>query len=300
MSLTAPMPSDLRHWVIKRVPGAEVDQAADVSWGRGNSRVWRVPAHEDSVFVKLSPTALDYEREIAGYAYAARVLAPYEAPRLLAADPHLQSIMSSPLPGRVVRGLPLEPDVERHVHELAGRVLRRWHDHSEPASPHAIEAVGVSMAEQAEEAATCLENTATHLDDPQRALVRSVAKELPMLAAELPVVWQHGDYSTRNWLWNPEPNHGHGHGLIDFAMAKHGPAVEEFVWLCGAVWVVRPDLETAYLTGYGRSLSDTETRLLRLLTTRLGVSYLNSGLTKQRRDLVDRGKLVLNRMRDYQ
>ncbi|MFD7283538.1 aminoglycoside phosphotransferase family protein [Streptomyces sp. NPDC059862] len=302
MTLNTPIPSDLRRWVTTRLPGAEVDNAEDVSWDRGDSRVWRVPAPDGGAFVKLSPSAKDYEREIAGYAYAARVLTPYEAPRLLASDPHLQALMSSPLPGCVVRGLPLEPDIERHVHELAGRVLRRWHDYSEPASPHDIEAVRVSMMGQADEAAACLDSAAVHLDDAQRALVRSVSEELPALAADLPVVYQHGDYSTRNWLWAPESDHrhGHGHGLIDFAMAKHGPAVEEFVWLCGAVWAVRPDLKAAYLAGYGRALSETEERFLRLLTTRLGVSYLNTGLTKERPYLIDRGKLILSRMRDYQ
>ncbi|MFC4951050.1 aminoglycoside phosphotransferase family protein [Pseudonocardia sp. GCM10023141] len=136
-------------------------------------------------------------------------------------------------------------------------------------------------------------STAEHLNAEQRALVQAASWELPELAEQLPLVYQHGDYSTRNWLWDTDSGH---HGLIDFAMARHGTAVEEFVWLCGAVWATRPDLKDAYLTGYGRPLSDTEERLLRLLTTRLAVSYLNSGLVKDRPDLVERGHLVLHRM----
>jgi len=68
------------------------------------------------------------------------------------------------------------------------------------------------------------------------------------------------------------------------------------VWLCDAVWATRPDLKAAYLAGYGRPLSETEQRLLRLLTVRLAVSYLNTGLVKQRGDLVERGHLILDRM----
>lgn len=290
MTENKPMPSDLREWVNSNLPG--VEQVTDVSWPRGTSRVWRVTAGARTAFVKLSPSATDYEREILGYAYAARALAANEAPRLLAADPGLMAIMSSPLPGQVVRGLALEAGEERRVHELAGRLLRRWHDQSQPGTEEDRRAVRASMAEQAQEAAACLESTAGHLDGARRALVQAVSMELPQLAEQLPLVYKHGDYSTRNWLWDAE----NGHSLIDFAMAEHGLAVEEFVWLCGAVWAVRPDLKAAYLTGYGRPLSGTEERLLRLLTTRLGVSYLNSGLVKERPDLVERGHLILTRM----
>lgn len=295
MTQNNPMPSDLRRWVDSNLPG--VEQITDVSWPRSNSRVWRVAASAKAAFVKLSPSATDYEREILGYAYAARALAANEAPRLLAADPGLTAIMSSPLPGQVVRGLNLEVQEERRAHELAGRLLRRWHDHSEPGTEQDRQAVRASMAEQAQEAAACLDSTAGNLDDAQRALVKAASKELPQLAEQLSLVYKHGDYSTRNWLWDPD----HGHGLIDFAMAEHGIAIEEFVWLCGAVWATRPDLKTAYLTGYGRPLTDTEERLLRLLTTRLGVSYLNSGLVKELPDLVERGHLILTRMtHEYQ
>lgn len=290
MTQNTPIPSDLLRWVADHLPGVET--VTDVSWPRGTSRVWRVAAGADEAFVKLSPSTKDYECEVAGYAYAARALTPREAPRLLAADTGLQAIMTSPLPGRVVRGMPLEADEERRVHELAGRLLRRWHDHSDPASEQDRAAIRASMTDKADEAAACLENTAGHLNDEQRALVQSVYQELPELTEHLPAVYQHGDYSTRNWLWDSE----HGHGLIDFAMAGHGIAIEEFVWLCGAVWAVRPDLKAAYLTGYGRELSDSEERALILLTTRLGVSYLHSGLTKQEPVLEERGHLILTRM----
>ncbi|MBT2507004.1 aminoglycoside phosphotransferase family protein [Streptomyces sp. ISL-98] len=291
MTESKPFPPDLRVWVADNLPG--VDEVTDVSWPRGSSRVWRVAAGPTAAFVKLSPTEIDYDREVLGYAYAARTLADHEAPRLLAADPGLKAIMSSPLPGKVVRGLPLEKEVELRVHEDAGRLLRRWHDQSDPGSEQDRQDLRAAMREQAQEAAACLESTAEHLSAEQRTLVEAVSRELPELAEQLPLVYQHGDYSTRNWLWDAESGH---HGVIDFSMAHHGPAVEEFVWLCGAVWATRPDLKAAYFAGYGRPLSDTEERLLRLLTTRLGVSYLNSGLVKERVDLVERGHLVLDRM----
>ncbi|MFE7624156.1 aminoglycoside phosphotransferase family protein [Streptomyces sp. NPDC057509] len=286
------IPPDLRRWITASLPDGNPDKAEDVSWDRGDSRVWRVPTAGTEVFVKLSPSPKDYEREVAGYAYAARVLAPQEAPRLLAADPGLQAIMTSLQPGSVVRGLPLGRKEELRVHERAGNLLRRWHNASAPASKQDRDTIRETMAGQASEAAACLETTAGHLDDRQHALVQCVAHELPQLAAKLPVVYRHGDYATRNWLWDPH----HGYGVIDFEMSAHGVAVEEFVWLCGAVWAPRPDLKAAYFTGYGRTLSDSEERALLLLTARLGVSYLATGLSKQNPVLVERGHLVLSRL----
>lgn len=291
MIVSTPLPDDLFAWVARHLPG--VEQATDVSWPRGNSQVWRVAAGPTVAFVKLSPTWTDYQREILGYDFTARALADHEAPRLVAADPELLGILSSPLPGRVVRGLPLEPEVEHRVHALAGELLRRWHDRSTPGTEQDRQAVHASCQDQAHEAASCLEKVAGRLGREQRLLVEAAAGELPDLAAQLPLVYRHGDYSTRNWLWDAETGR---HGLIDFAMAQHGVAVEEFVWLCGAVWATRPDLRKTYLAAYGRPLSDVEERLLRLLTTRLGVSYLNTGLTRERPDLAERGHLILDRM----
>ena len=289
-----PVPLDLRRWIDTHLPG--VREITDVSWSRESSRVWRVTTTATAAFVKLSPTAQDFDREVAGYAYAGRVLTDHEAPRLAAADPDLLAILSTPLPGEVVRGLRMTVTEERRMHELAGRLLRRWHDHSDPATGHHRQVLHTAMTRQAREAADCLATTTAHLDHTQRALVTAASQELTELAERLPVVYRHGDYSTRNWLWDADTPDGGGHGLIDFAMAEHGVAVDEFVWLSGAVWATRPDLEAAYLTGYGRPLSPVEQRLLRLLTTRLGVSYLNAGLEQNRPELVERGHLILTRM----
>lgn len=68
------------------------------------------------------------------------------------------------------------------------------------------------------------------------------------------------------------------------------------MWLCGAAWPTRPDLRDAFLTGYGQPLSSTEQRALVLLTARLGVSYLSTGLTKTDTVLIDRGRTVLQHM----
>ncbi|MCT4357112.1 aminoglycoside phosphotransferase family protein [Streptomyces sp. Je 1-79] len=289
--LDSPLPADLRQWVTYRLPGLE--RVLDVSWSRGDSRVWRVSSGTGAAYVKLSPTPEDFARELHGYEHAARSLAEGEAPRLLAADPALRALMTTPLPGHIVRGLPLTAAAEARVHELAGRLLRRWHDHPVPCPDGARDGVTASVAAQVDEAAVCLERTGEHLDDAQRALVRQVCRELPALAEDLPLVFRHGDYSTRNWLWDA----GHGtHSLIDFEKSGHGIAVEDLVWLCCAAWPTRPELEPAFLAGYGRELSDTERRALPLFAARLGVAHLNAGIAKQEPVLVDRGRTILTRM----
>lgn len=293
MMIDAPLPIDLRYWVTYHLPG--LDSVVAVSWPRSGSRVWRVASGTDEVYVKLGPTERDYARELHAYQHATR-FALHEVPRLLAAEPDLRAIMTSPVPGLVVRGLPLTVEVEPRVHERAGRLLRRWHDLPEQITDQARDAIRASVAEQAQEAASCLERTGEHLTDTQRALVRRVSLELPGLAEDLLVVYRHGDYSPRNWLWDAK----HGtHGLIDFARADQGIAVEDFVWLYGAVWPTRPDLKTAFLSGYGRELSTVEQRALPLFTARLAVSYLTTGISKQDPVLIDRGRTALEHLVNF-
>ncbi|MFJ5229358.1 aminoglycoside phosphotransferase family protein [Kitasatospora sp. NPDC088391] len=287
-----PFPSELRDWVAGHLSGRAAIE--DRSWPRSTSRVWHVHTEDGTgAYVKISPSAGEFEREVAGYAYAAAYLDDTQAPRLLAADPGLLAILSTPLPGRVVRGLTLPAATEQRLYEDAGRLLRRWHDASAPDTDADRAAVRADLEEQAREAADCLEPLAPYLDPDRLAPVEAAAKELVGLAEQLPLVFRHGDYETRNWLYDETTGR---HGLIDFSTAAHGVAAAEFVWLFGAVWAERPDLREAYFTGYGRLLTGGEDRLLQLLTVRLGASYLRNGLIKQREDLIARGHLVLDRM----
>ncbi|WP_221354640.1 aminoglycoside phosphotransferase family protein [Streptomyces beigongshangae] len=295
MTNAVSLPPDLHQWITRHVTGMDTAAVTDASWPRGDSRVWRVRADHGTVFVKLYPSAETYEREVKGCEHAKRALAADEAPHLLARAPERPAVVLSALPGRVVRGLPLEQAEEQQVHRLAGDLLRRWHDAPEPVSDLEHQRIMASVTAQADEAAMILDRLGDQFSPAEQDLVRDAARDLPGLAQGLPLVYRHGDYSPRNWLWDPEPTPGH-HGLIDFEESAPGLAIEDLVWLCGAAWPTRPDLRDAFLTGYGRSLSSTEQRALVLLTARLGVSYLNTGLTKTDTVLIDRGRTVLQHM----
>lgn len=289
--ISTALPADLATWLGARF--GQVRLVTDVSWPRADSRVWRVKTDTQSVYVKISPDADDHARELAGHAFAARALDPLQAPQILISNQSLLVLVNSPLAGHVVRGLDLPIDEERQVYTHAGTLVRRWHDHSPPATSVDRAAITEAINDQADEAHRIQPLIAEHIDAAQRDLVKAAALELPRLAAATPMVYRHGDYATRNWLWD---SHGGRLGAIDFAMAAHGLLVEEFVWLYGAVWVQRPDLRTAFFDGYGRHLSQDEERALQLLTVRLAASYLATGLTKGEPALIERGLLGLTHL----
>ncbi|GJF34090.1 hypothetical protein KNE206_67900 [Kitasatospora sp. NE20-6] len=275
-----PPPPELLVWLAGHLPGPVT--AADWPWPRATSRVWCISGPDGA-----------FAREVAGYAYAARYLPERQAPRLLASDPGLRALLSTALPGRVVRGLPLERAMELRLHQDAGRLLRRWHDHSYADTADHRAAVREAMGTYAREAAQCREALAGQVPDHVLALVDAAAAEIPDLADRLPLLFLHGDYATRNWLIDTTTGR---HGLIDFEQARHGLVVEEFVWLLGALWPTRPDLRNAFFAGYGRPLDAVEKWLLLLLTVRLGAFYLHAGLREGRADLQERGHLALGRM----
>ncbi|GLW75278.1 hypothetical protein Kpho02_75750 [Kitasatospora phosalacinea] len=293
--MTDPMtdspPPGLLAWAAAHLPGPVT--AADCSWPRATSRVWRLTGPDGgAAFVKISPDDGAFTREVTGYAHASRSLAEGRAPRLLASEPRLRALLSTALPGRVVRDLPLERGVEQRLHEDAGRLLRHWHDRSDAGTAVHRAQVREAMGAHAREAAECREALAGQVPDDVLSLVGAAAAEIPALADRLPLLFLHGDYATRNWLIDTATGR---HALIDFERSRYGLVVEEFVWLLGALWPERPDLREAFSTGYGRPLEPVEERLLLLLTVRLGASYLRTGLREGRADLQERGRLALAR-----
>ncbi|MEV3927726.1 phosphotransferase [Actinomadura coerulea] len=214
--------------------------------------------------------------EIEDEAPTSRRPPPWARPRLIAAAPALRAILTTAPPGTVVRILHLAPAAETHVHRLAGGLLRCWHDHPAPAPPQARAAVATALAGQAREAAECLTGLSGHLAADERDLVHAAAQQLPELK-DLPLICTHGNFSPRNWVRAP---HRRTLGLIDFESATHALAVQDLVWLPGALWPTRPDLWEAFLAGYGRALTADEHQALLLLTTRLAASYLAAGVSQ--------------------
>lgn len=288
MTAATPMPTDLHQWVTRYLPA--LARTTDTSWPRSTSQVWRVDSGTEAVYAKISPSKGAFERELRGYQHAATALPPHGAPKLIAYDRPRLAILTSGVAGSVVRGLPLAAVVEARVHHLAGSLLQLWHTQPRPCPAGARHAVATSLSAQAAEATACLAATADLLTDAERALVSEAAHDLPALAASLELSYLHGDFSPRNWLWNPDTE---TLALLDFEAADHALPVQDMIWLCGAVWPTRPELREAFLSGYGRELGADEERVLLLLTARLAVSYLTTGLSNGDQVLIDRGRTVL-------
>ncbi|MGI9002472.1 MAG: aminoglycoside phosphotransferase family protein [Pseudonocardia sp.] len=184
----------------------------------------------------------------------------------------------------MVKDFTLPTEQELRVHELAGRLLRRWHaQNPSEASGSAREEAITSVIKRADKAAVHLEHAAHLLTDPQRALVEQARRELPQLSTTLPLVFRHGDFAPRNWVWNPDRG---TLALLDFEKSGSGIAVEDFVWLLATTWSIHPHLKTACLTGFGRHFGEAEHRALTLFTTLAAMSYLTAGITQQEPVLV--------------
>lgn len=179
-------PPDLHQRLTRNVVGMDTAVVTDASWPRGDSRVWRVRTDHGEAFVKAYPSTEKYEREVKGCEHAARALVGTEAPHLPASDPQRPAVVLSALPGRVVRGLPLDQAEEQRVHRLAGDLLRRWHDADEPISDREHQRITESVTAQADDVAMILEHLGDQLAPAEPDLVREVAHDLPDLARALP------------------------------------------------------------------------------------------------------------------
>lgn len=291
MTDAAALPAALRRWAATHLP--DLAAVTDASWPRPQSKVWRLESPTTTAYLKISPSEQSYTRETVAYQKAADALHQDHAPQLIASDPGRRAILTTALPGTPVRGLPLSPPDEIRVHTLAGRLLRRWHDHPAPAPPQARDGVRTAMSAHAREAARCLNDLSDLLSDTERNLLGAAARDLPALTAELPLTCTHGDYSPRNWVWDARRK---TLGLIDFEAADHALAVQDLVWLFGAVWPTRPDLRHSFLEGFGREPTADEHQVLLLLTTRLAASYLTTGINHSDQVLIDRGRTALSHL----
>lgn len=293
MISSAPLPANLRHWVTHHL--GNLTTVEDVSWPRENSLVWRVSSAEKDAYVKISPNLGDFTREVHAYHHATTSLRSDEAPRLLASNPDIRAIMTSPLQGVIVKDFPIPADQELRVHTLAGRLLKQWHAHN-PAetSESAREETIAAVTTRANDALTHLEHVGHLLTEPQRTLGEQACHELPQLATSLPLVFRHGDFAPRNWIWN----HDRGTlALFDFEKSSVGIAVEDFVWLFATTWPTHSHLKEACLTGYGRDFRAAENRALTLFTALAALSYLNAGITLQDPGLIAKARGAFGHLR---
>jgi len=208
-------------------------------------------------FLKRHGERARYRAELTAYRKWVAALGG-AAPRLRAADDALQAMILSAAPGETASwpateatGPVAERSAERNVQRDAGRILRRLHD-AQPALPWPdFAAVKMEQLDRLKPAAAALLRP--------RELDRAGA-EIAALA-DVPAPAQvpcHHDYTPRNWLVGKATLH-----VIDFEWCSLDACVADFARLHLGIWASRPDLQDAFLDGYGQELNPADHEILR-------------------------------------
>jgi Ser/Thr protein kinase RdoA (MazF antagonist) len=231
---------------VGREMGTPVVLHRDHSWEHGESSVLEVRDAAGTPWIVKQARYPDvFAREVRALRDWAPRLGEGRAPRLVAAVADSALLVMDKVPGRA--GV-ASTGAEFHQ---AGRLIRRLHE-VEPATADS--------------------------DYPARATdnvdrwVRRVpgvvgAAELDFVRAQLALVESmpaarygpvHDDNQPRNWLTDADGTVR----VIDFGRAKREVQLRDFERMQYQEWRGRPDLREAFFAGYGRTLSDSEERML--------------------------------------
>lgn len=224
-----------RELLTRWLPGLRVEQ--DHSWGLVDRVVLEVVSADARFIVKAGgPGDHHMEREIRAHL---EWLSPWvgsgRAPRMVHHDRAARLLVTSFLPGRLVLDSPYadEPDAFRQAGELL-------------AALHGQDAVLDTGYEERENrrALAWLDGEHRIPPDIERRL-RSEIDSWPTPPAVL--VPTHGDWQPRNWLVDDD-------GVvrvIDLGRAALRPAMSDLARLAAQDFARDPELEAAFLAGYG-------------------------------------------------
>ncbi|WP_051478409.1 aminoglycoside phosphotransferase family protein [Arthrobacter sp. H5] len=239
--LPAAQVSVLQSWI------GPYEVLEDKSWPLQDTTVQRVrPLRTGSgseVFVKYSATSHHIERELTAYSSGVNALGDH-APVLLHSSRVHQMFAVSSLPGALVQGRAeeLAPD----THERAGTLLARLHQHRGWSTAYLPGLVRKTTRFMEQGHALFSGGDADSIHQALGTLYRGPVE----------VVLTHGDYQPRNWLIED--------GIvcvIDFGRADVRPWVSDLVRLKNQQWIGRPDLQEAFMAGYGQALTETDAKV---------------------------------------
>ncbi|MEE4543960.1 aminoglycoside phosphotransferase family protein [Streptomyces sp. V4-01] len=274
-------------WVFAEQQVGQIHNVEDCSGPRENSRVWRITAgrHHRTSYLKQHPSPTFHAREVQAYAHWTPALPHDQAPQLLAADPALSAMLLTALPGITPdqHSLPIED--EQEIHRQLGLLLAAFH-HSQPRRPPTQDHPDLGSLQRHLAAAS------PYLTAGDGVLAGRMAVRLATLAP-LPHVPTHGDAQLRNTVWNPETR---TLALIDYERAAYAPAVRDLIRLQYGPWDKRPDLKTAFFTGFGQALTQHETQHLQAMAALDAISGIAYGVTAGDDDVIARGHRTLARL----
>lgn len=210
---------------------------ADWSWGLTDTVVLHARTGALEVVVKAAgPGNHHIGREVAAHRRWVAALAGLgRAPRLLWCDESANLLVTEHLDGELVLGTEAEGDPSTYAQ--AGELLGVLH----------AQASRVDDDHERQQNA----RTLRWLDGPHR-IDPATEAELRARVAGFPcpptvLVPTHGDWQPRNWL-----RYGDEVRVIDFGRADWRPAHTDFARLAAQQFRGRPDLEEAFVDGYGQ------------------------------------------------
>jgi Ser/Thr protein kinase RdoA (MazF antagonist) len=221
-----------------------------------------------------------HDREVHAYRHWTPALGS-SAPQLVAADAQALAIVTTALDGRPHPG-PLTATAHHH----AGTILRRFHD-AEP--PRTLPGYRAWLRDRADYwtgrarpflSAADLGNASAHLAALQQA---GDADGVPC----------HLDFQPRNWLLGPAADLY----LVDFEHARTDLPLRDLVRLRFRAWPARPDLKDAFLNGYGRDLTGSDTETLQHLGALDALTAIARGHQNHDIQLVQYGHSTLRQLR---
>ncbi|MFG2891352.1 phosphotransferase enzyme family protein [Streptomyces sp. NPDC048248] len=287
MSDTKALPRALRGWAEREI--GVVNDVRDASHPRKNSRVWElVRADGCRFYLKIAPEARMYERETLAMRHATPALGAGRAPQLRASSAEHLALLTTAVPGRPVKELPLTAAEEYEAHRQGGLLLARLHAAGDLTGRWRREAEG-ALGAATQGADKRLEDAGDRLTPAEHTLLRNLAAELRRVGP-LPLGFIHGDAWPRNLLWAGRA------AWIDYERSRFAPVVQEFVALACGVWADKPWLRTACFSGYGRELTPEERHVLKCLAGLEAVSALTWGETHDDPHVTARGRRTLDRL----
>lgn len=229
----------------------------DYSWGTVDTKVLHVQAAGRELIVKAAgPQNHHIGREITAHETVTEQLVLRGAVGGLVAESRSQNVLVLEyLDGVLVEGTEHEHSPE--VHRRAGELLRLLHDHD------------AKDDEQYEASAT---QKAIRLLDRRHRIAPDAEAHLRYAfegytPAPTRVGPTHGDWQPRNWLISGEEVK-----VIDFGRYAFRPAATDLCRLAVQQWRGRPDLEEAFIEGYGADVRSEPSWSVELLREAVGTA----------------------------
>lgn len=229
------------HAVDSWFPGAEL--VGDLSWGQTDTAVLHLRHRDGEVVVKAGgPRNHHIGREITGHeCFTAPLVERGRAARLLHADRELRVLATEHLPGRLVEGSPAE--WLEDTYRQAGALLAVLHSQASRSAP--------------DYEATADARALAWFDEPHRIAPETEERLRAALVSgdrgPATVVPTHGDWQPRNWLVDRGQVR-----VIDLGRADWRPAYTDFARLAAQQFRGRPELEQAFVEGYGKDPREAE------------------------------------------